>query len=189
MAKRVDNIINKSKVFPFGVRMIAARERAGLTQLDVYPLFGHQNSSRLSKIESGEHAMAVSYDVLAVATRIYGVSSDYLLGFTDIPNAAPDEIIQAKAQKILPKLMAGEEEKIRSIVTALDKIAAHVERNEARTKELLTAINRFRELNPGFDDMPGGAKLERIIAEVRYDAKRGSEELTHLRKSLKKNSI
>ena len=183
MAKRVDNVVNKSRIFPFGARMMAAREMAGLSQVDVYPLFGHTNSSRLSKIEFGDHGRYISYDLLAVATRLYSTTSDYLLGFTDIHNTAPEEIIQSKVQKILPRLLEGEEERIRFLAVALDKIAAHVERNEARTKELLVAINRFSELNPQFEDMPGGAKLDRLICEARQDAKRGAEELAHLRKS------
>ncbi|AMK75386.1 MULTISPECIES: hypothetical protein [Methylomonas] len=185
-ARSADIIISAPK--GFGARMMAARELCGLSQLEAYPLFGYQNSSRLAKIELGVDVERVSVPFVGAASRAYDVSVEFLLSLSDHPSRNPAEVTESRVQKILTDLMAGEEERIRSIAVALDKIAAQVERNETRTKELLDAINRFRELNPEFEDMPGGAKLDRLIFESRQDAKRGTEELAGLRKSLKQIS-
>ncbi len=64
----------------FGDRLRAARERKGLTQVDVYRAIGLNNKS-LSRYENG--TTAPDPDTLRDLIRLYDVSSDYVLGLSD----------------------------------------------------------------------------------------------------------
>jgi len=64
----------------FGERLRAARERKGLTQVDVYRAINLNNKS-LSRYENG--TTSPDPDTLRDLIRLYDVSSDYVLGLSD----------------------------------------------------------------------------------------------------------
>ncbi len=64
----------------FGERLRRARERKGLTQVDVYRAIGLNNKS-LSRYENG--ATAPDPDTLRDLIRLYDVSADYVLGLSE----------------------------------------------------------------------------------------------------------
>lgn len=169
----------------FGVRMRAAREMCGLSQLDASPLFGLANSSRLAKVEQGSYSAAVSIHMIALAVEHYKCGSDYLLGFSNYHQRDIREIRENAVRDILADYMAGEFDEIRRLAKALDAIAASLEQFEAKTAEALQVLIRFSERNPEFEDMPGGAKLDRLVRELRQDIKRSAGHLAAVRESLR----
>ena len=64
----------------FGERLRLARERKGLTQMDVYRAIGLNNKS-LSRYENG--TTAPDPDTVRDLIRLYDVSSDYILGLSN----------------------------------------------------------------------------------------------------------
>jgi len=73
----------------FGERLRRARERKGLTQVDVYRAIGLNNKS-LSRYENG--ATAPDPDTVRDLIRLYDVSADYILGLSDeMGSAVPAE--------------------------------------------------------------------------------------------------
>ncbi|ANE54460.1 hypothetical protein AYM39_04160 [Methylomonas sp. DH-1] len=170
----------------FGARMAEARELCGLSQIEAAPLFGFTNSSRLSKLESAEygHLSYINPKVLATAVLHYGVSSDFLFGFSNYPQRDIKQARENQVKDLLSDLIADEIADIRRLVDAVNKLAELTQRFADKTKEIQQALDRFRELNPCFEDMPGSAKLDRLICELRQDAKRSTVELAELRQSL-----
>ncbi len=68
----------------FPSRLKAARERRGLTQAELGKEAGLP-STTLSHFESGSRKP--SFDNLSRVTRVLGVSTDYLMGIVDTPEA------------------------------------------------------------------------------------------------------
>ena len=68
-----------------GRNLAVARKLAGLTQLEVMERVWHRtdNKNRISELENG--AVPLSLDVLIHLCRLYGVSADYILGFSVEP--------------------------------------------------------------------------------------------------------
>ena len=71
-----------------GERLRAARERAGMDQIDVAVGIGFSAHTAISNIECGRSAIHV--DRVAPAARLLQVSADYLLGLTDDPTPAAE---------------------------------------------------------------------------------------------------
>lgn len=65
----------------FGERLKKARKRKGLSQVDVFDAIGLNNKS-LSRYEKGE--TTPNPDTLQKLIRLYDVSSEYILGLTDV---------------------------------------------------------------------------------------------------------
>lgn len=71
----------------FGARAKAARELAGLTQIEAAERLGFCNSSNISKIEravnGGAARIYIPLSTIVGMASVYEVSADYLLGLTD----------------------------------------------------------------------------------------------------------
>ncbi|OAI25083.1 MULTISPECIES: hypothetical protein [Methylomonas] len=170
----------------FGARMLQARELCGLEQIEAAPLFGFANSSRLSKIESPtcESLAYIQPKVLVPAVLNYGVSADFLFGFSNYPQRDVKQSRENQVADLLTDLIANEIADIRRLVDTVNQIAKQTQRFAEKTQEIQQALDRFRQLNPDFDDMSGGAKLDRLVCQLRQDAKHNANELAELRQSL-----
>ena len=71
----------------FGERLRKARKRKGLSQVDVFKALGLNNKS-LSRYENGE--TTPNPETLQRLIRLYDVSSEYILGITDIMGHSSD---------------------------------------------------------------------------------------------------
>jgi transcriptional regulator with XRE-family HTH domain len=67
----------------FGARMKQARELCNMSQLTAAQRLGYANSSKLSKVEIATDGNSVPTWLIVRASRVYEVSTDYLLGQTD----------------------------------------------------------------------------------------------------------
>lgn len=169
----------------FGQRMKAARELCGLSQIEAFPLFGYANSAQLCKVENAfPRGFRFNAYLIAMAVKHYGVSADYLLGFSGHHQRDIRSIRESKVRDIVADYMADEFAEIRRLAKALGTIADLLEQYEKKTAEMMKTLVRFRELNPEFEDMPGGAKLDRLAQELRLEAKQNADRLTAVRESL-----
>jgi transcriptional regulator with XRE-family HTH domain len=86
-----------AKMLTTGERLRMARERKGLSQLDVYK---HTNISNKSLSRYETDSASPSPEVIRTLVKLYDVSSDFILGFSDemgqIYPLAPDDIEMLK---------------------------------------------------------------------------------------------
>lgn len=119
----------------FGERLRRARERKGLTQVDVYRAIGLNNKS-LSRYENG--ATAPDPDTLRDLIRLYDVAADYVLGLSDEMGSAA---APAGSSLVPPK--AAED-------------AALLERLSGLTPEAKEKANEYVEMLKTLDEVKSG---------------------------------
>ena len=172
----------------FAERMYRARvEMRGWTQLHAAKMLGFSNSSPLAKIEMGD---SFSSTMPVIAARVYGVSTDFLLGVSDFE----DEISPTTGMEtaILNANMAFwqtkmiEQAKVLARYCRVSKVTIDgmttLVKKSAGLKE---AFTRVQELNPDvWAECRGGTRLETAISELeeacaalRRDAARARIEL------------
>lgn len=156
----------------FGERMKEARVNiCGYQQQKAAELLGYKNSSKLAKIECASDGVSVPWWLIVQAAKVYDVSTDYLLGFSDDWERDPVVSQQRQVGALLIDLW-GETKaaEVNALRILFNKIGACVQVAESlveRSKVNLGALESVRALNPEFDDMKGGAKLLRLIGETR----------------------
>lgn len=119
----------------FGERLRRARERKGLTQVDVYRAIGLNNKS-LSRYENG--ATAPDPDTLRDLIRLYDVSADYVLGLSEEMGS-----VAAPAGSSLVPPKAAED-------------AALLERLSGLTPEAKEKANEYVEMLKTLDEVKSG---------------------------------
>ncbi|MBS4052000.1 MAG: hypothetical protein KGZ69_12450 [Methylomonas sp.] len=168
----------------FGHRMAEARELCALSQMQAAALLGYKTSSALCKIELGDYGTFNAPHIIPLAALTYQCSADYLLGLSGYPTRNVPEARQSQIQELLADCLAGEREAIRKMAAALDEVTSLVLLFEQKTADIAQTLIRFRKLNPEFEEMPNGAKLDRLIHELRQDAKRNAGKLSAVRETL-----
>jgi hypothetical protein len=173
----------------FGERMYAARtEIKGWTQLHAAKMLGFGNSSPLAKIEMGE---SFARTMPGIAARVYGVSTDFLLGVSDFdyecrPPGTEWESAIMDANKAFFQVMLHDHSRslakfARITAVTVDGIAQVM----ARTGSVKEMFERVAELNPAvWAEVKGGTRLEaaineldRVCADVRRTADRARVDL------------
>ncbi|WGS85026.1 hypothetical protein [Methylomonas sp. UP202] len=107
-----------------------------------------------------------------------------MFGFSNYPQRDVKQARENQVADLLTDLIADEIADIRRLMNAVKQIAKQTQHFAKKTQEIQQALDRFRQLNPDFDDMAGGAKLDRLICELRQDAKHSANELAELRQSI-----
>jgi transcriptional regulator with XRE-family HTH domain len=118
----------------------------------------------LNQIELGFNIAAVPLKLLKKAAEIYQVSIDYLFGLNEDWEIAPEvraardvtTFLLEHRVKELSKAIARQLRQQRR----LDKLAGLVNTLRLELSEVHEAFDRFREINPEFEDMRGGATLQ-----------------------------
>lgn len=142
-----------------GARMREARELCNMSQSAAAKRLGYSNPSKLSKVEGATDTNSVPLWLIVRAARLYDVSIDFLFGATDD--------FEVGLQRGVQTWLIGEWEKSRiEDMKALEKLHRRVAAVSAllpvianESERTAEAIRRFAEINPGFDDMRGGAPL------------------------------
>lgn len=150
----------------FGSRMKLAREMCGLTGLEAAEMLGYANSSKLSKIEHASDPETIPAFLPYKASIVYQVSTDFLYGISEDWQRDPVIAQERQIKRVLEEVTADESNAIRDLFEQLTVVeqAATVAFN--RFGEIRRLVNRFRELNPEFDDLKLGAKLLRVVDEA-----------------------
>ena len=152
-----------------GARFKQARELNGWDQREAATRMGYENGTQLSLIELGRRNTPLP--VFCVASAVYGVSVDFLLGLSDEPERDP---AVAERQAVLRHVEGMLREHAGQV---LDRISAHM---NAATRPLALArrllgvsgtatetFDRFATLNDeAWQDMPGGAMLLKAMVEL-----------------------
>jgi transcriptional regulator with XRE-family HTH domain len=150
-------------------RFKQARELNGWGQREAAARMGYENGTQLSLIEAGRRNTPLA--VFCVASAVYGVSVDFLLGLSDEPERDPavaerqavlrhvEGMLREHAAEILELITAQMSEATRPIALARRLLGV-----AATTTE---TFDRFATLNDeAWQDMPGGANLLKAMAEL-----------------------
>jgi len=169
----------------FGERMIRARELCGYSQQKAAELLGYANSSKLAKIEAASDTNSVPLWLIPKAAEVYLVSIDFLFGTSDFwqrdPAAAQECQVSQWLEAHWKQEQEAQDQAFKKLHAKQAELSATIERTQRRSKENLQQVERVRELNPEFDDLRGGAKLLRLLAETAEDAMGLGFELEKLR--------
>lgn len=155
----------------FGERMYRARQEInGWTQLQAAKLLGYATSSPLAKIEAGGK---FPLWLPTVASRVYRVTTDYLLGVADVDYevAKPGtewekDIVNASAGHL--KILMEEHAKFLKSVAkttsvTVDGTASLIQASSAARE----AFDWVRQHNPSlWEEARGGARLERAMDDL-----------------------
>lgn len=167
-----------------GARIKAARELCGFSQQKASSLLGYANSSKLAKVE-GNSIDAVPLWLIPKAANVYGVSIDFLFGVSECwqrdPTAAQEQQIIKWLEKHYQQIQTAQSSAIQALYDKHVELERSVNRFLDRAKENLECVTRVQELNPEFEDLRGGAKLLRVIAETAEEAMGLGFELEKLR--------
>ena len=158
-----------------GARMREARELCDMPQSVAAKRLGYSNPSMLSKVEWATDRNSVPLWLIVRASKLYDVSMDFLFGTSDDWETGLQRPVQGwlldtwQAARVRD---LAELEKLHRRVTAISSLLPTVADEAERTAE---AIRRFAEINPGFDDMRGGAPLAAAAENlIRHAAKANS---------------
>jgi transcriptional regulator with XRE-family HTH domain len=169
----------------FGARMKQAREIAGFSQKKAARKLGYGNSSKLAKIEGATDTNSVPLWLIPKAAKVYMVSVDYLFGVSDDwerdPAVSAERELCAGLLEIWERTKIAETQAIKTMQKKQASIVKAITNMLARTKENLEYVEHVRQSNEEFDDLRGGAKLLRLLAETAEDAMGLSYELNKIR--------
>lgn len=159
--------INLQLIGVIGSRMREAREIAGMQQIHAAKLMGYKNSSRLNKIENAQNVSSISLHIILTAARIYDVSTDFLLGYSDEwerdarvagESNAMSHILELWNEQHLSDLSA-----IRKNENKVKALCGAVESYSNSVMNCRQSLNIFMARNKGFIDMKAGAMLVNAV--------------------------
>lgn len=153
-------------------RLKAARRAAGLSQADAAMALGHKGITQVSLAESGDR-MPPLLDLVKYADA-YCVPLDYIVGRINDPLAEPQEnsqglVVRAVSHSIetlFGKFANAVAEHVSIGVSGMREDRADIREVIRIAAEAEGALKRWRELNPEFDDLRGGATVERLLREI-----------------------
>ncbi|MDX8127994.1 hypothetical protein QLH52_11930 [Methylomonas sp. OY6] len=162
----IDTEEKQKIVKTFGQRMTIAREMCGLSGLEAAELLGYANSSKLSKIEHASDPETIPVFLIYKASIVYQVSTDFLYGLSDFWDRNPVTAQEQQIKRALEEVTADENNAIRNLFDQLSVVEQAAEVAFNRFGEIKKIVNRFREINPEFDELKLGAKLLRVVDEA-----------------------
>jgi transcriptional regulator with XRE-family HTH domain len=169
----------------FGARMVQARELCGFSQKKAAKLLGYGNSSKLAKIEGATDTNSVPLWLIPKAAEVYEVSIDFLFGVSECwqrePIAAQEQQVEKWLEIHWKQVQAVQDQAFKALHAKQAELSESVDRTLRRSKENLQQIEQVRRNNRAFDDLRGGAKLLRLLAETAEDAMGLGFELEKLR--------
>jgi transcriptional regulator with XRE-family HTH domain len=161
---------NKKLALIIGSRFIEARELNGFVQAQAALLIGWKNSTQLSLIEQGKRIPPPT--LLKFASKVFGVSIDFLMGESNEPERDPKRAERDAAMRQVRHIFEGQADYTTSLVlqyiTNGTPSVSTSRRLMACATHLVATVNRVRELNPkAFDEkLKGGSKLIGSVVEM-----------------------
>ena len=151
-----------------GLRMVSARKVWGVTQDLAAGLLGYETGAQLSQIERG--LKPIPSHTLCAAARLYNVSTDYLLGLTELPEPNVNHARSAAHVRRINGIVTASTEAITSAVLRSlgpPELLSTLEQGTPIIEKMVTALNRFMDRNEEeFLDMPGGAPVATAAREL-----------------------
>lgn len=161
-----------------GQRLKASRELSNLSLSEAARRLGYSNPSKLSKVENATDTNSVPLWLIRDASKLYEVSADYIFGLADDWETGIRMTQERDTSGWLFETWDAMRRRDMSVLKLLhdriegmsDCIAAMVEAGKASH----AAAEKFSSINPGFDEMRGGATLMATSKRV-MDAAQGAD--------------
>lgn len=155
-----------------GRRLKAARRAAGKTQVDAMHALKHKGLTQISLAEEGERLPPL-LDLVKYA-ELYVVPLDFLLGRIDDPIAESDEQSAAMVVNAVSAGIGNLFEKMANAVGEHVQVCVLNQRQDRTDlKEMIAlaieaeqALDKVRKLNPEYEELLGGASLEKTIGAI-----------------------
>jgi len=167
MLRRSEHVVKT-----LGERMKAARELCGFSQLKAAHLLGYANSSKLAKIEGSIDSVPLW--LIPKAAEVYGVSIDFLFGVSDVwdrdPVAAQERQVGKWLEDHWKVVKDAQDNAFKALHDKQIELSAAIDRTLRRSTENMECVEHVRQSNKAFDDLRGGAKLLRLLAETAEEA-------------------
>lgn len=165
-----------------GERLKIARELCSMSLAEAASRLGFSTQASLSKLETAKHVATIPLYLLADAARVYEVSTDYLLGITDelrqqarvqtsqdVTRWLHTSMERARRQEL--EMLNLVHEEVTVALVGLRDVTLLVQEADA-------AVNRFREINPRFEGMKGGATVLRRMSDAMLGVSRTAAAVT-----------
>ena len=156
-------------------RLIKARKLAGLTLNRASIEVGYSGKSSLWKIEEGYLNVVPSLDLLIKCSRCYGVSMDYLLGVSDLPEGDPTAVHVLSTLRTAERFMESHSRDISQKLIEFSTNNAPLnllhEELYMEMHETLIKFDKFKELN-NFDELRGGNSINIKMSNLQKMVKR-----------------
>ncbi len=168
-----------------GARMRQARELCNLSQSAAARRLGYANPSKLSKVELATDTNSVPLWLIVRAARVYEVSVDFLFGATDDwevgARMTQEREVSAWMFDTFDKLRQRDMETLKRLHDRVQTLTDAVAVMLAASEDASVALARFIELNPDFEDMPGGARLLSAVGRASGAAKGAKAKMARFR--------
>lgn len=175
--KRMRHPLNSFTVNPdrpreleeYRFRLIVARYRNGMTQVDAARRLGYANSAQLNKIESGAVMPPRDIDFLVKVSHVYAVSVDFLLGLS--PNEEYDSRVQQQHAILrgTEDVMEAVASQFASAMVMFTNQTQPVPRDYRQVVEAVErvtcALQKLRERGE-FDDLPGTSPVLHAVEQL-----------------------
>lgn len=172
MAIRIDPQVEDALAIQLGRRLKIARVAAGMILIDARKALGQRNIGQVCQHEKGSR-LPGTLQILRYA-RLYGVSTDFLFGLTDVPTprATPKEVPSAAITGAVQKCMTESLESLTRLVASRSGVLVvgiGQDRTELRrvldiARQASESLARIRARHSQFDDrICGGAKLVTLL--------------------------
>jgi transcriptional regulator with XRE-family HTH domain len=160
-----------------GPRLRRARKLAHYSESAAGIAMSHKGVSQISQFENGHRAPSLHN--LTVLARFYGTTTDYLLGMhDDITLSSPEEGNQALLVGVMAEAMSSQ---FHDMVNAMSKRSGIMLEGYSVDRVLLGKVaEKVQELaqavevvarQPEFQDVRNGAKVIRLVTELRDSMK------------------
>ncbi|MBD8671593.1 helix-turn-helix domain-containing protein [Pseudomonas lurida] len=154
-----------------GAKLRKARKAARLSESAAGLALAHEGVTQISLYENGHRFP--SFTNLRLLAKLYGVTIDYLLDMHDDILLAPEEGNQAVMQGIVSATLSQQFSQFVEVISRRNSLVLEGLSIDRRllgetaklSVELVDALKVVQRRAPNFDEIPGGAKLTRLIGE------------------------
>lgn len=153
-------------VITIGRRLIEARELTGMGQADAAQMLG-MPLKVLVRHERPNDRLTVSLTLIQRAAEAYEVSMDFLFGVSDDwetgARMTQERAVSRWLFREFDSARCEQIAELRRIHNRIELLGGVIRRIAEHGDLVVSAFDRFRELNPAFEDARGGANLESSI--------------------------
>jgi len=174
-----------SAVKAIGARMREARELCNMSQSVAAKRFGYSNPSKLSKVEGATDTNSVPLWLIVRASQVYEVSIDYLFGSSDDwetgARMSQERDVSRWVFDTWEKARQRDMETLRKLHNKVEAMGESIAAMLTTSDDANSALIRFIELNPEFEDMRAGSRLVSSVERVSDAAKSAKAKMMRFR--------
>jgi len=155
-----------------GRKLRRARKAAGMSESVAGLKLSHEGVTQISLFENGRRGPSLGN--LKLLAELYGVTTDYLLDMHDNILAQPEEgnqavlcaIVSGSLSQHFTEMVDNLAKRNAIVIEGLSMDRVLMLELVSRVTELRSALDVVKRHAPEFEDIRGGAKLARVVAEL-----------------------